>query len=221
MSEIHPYAHYQTPVTNVTGGYVPKNTKVLIMGTFPPQAEYETKGGGFFYYSSERNHLWNRFDNIFENDHEFVPLKKTANRNHHETFIENMQRKMRFCNDKEIGFMDIFAKIDRNIPGGTADADLIPLIDVLQNKNLIYAIQTQSIKRICCVYKLAYIHLKANLINHGFQITTFPNTHSADNLMNVVEGHGKKFELVLLYAATRSPEPGHLKDFQYNHFIFN
>ena len=61
--EIHP----------IKNGFIPKNSKTIIVGTFPPKSEY-LNNPNFFFYSSVRNHLWNRMENIFP---EFE-LKKTS-----------------------------------------------------------------------------------------------------------------------------------------------
>jgi hypothetical protein len=221
MPELHPFKDYVNLISNFKGGYLPISTKVVIMGTFPPKIEYLHKGKGFFFYSSERNHLWNRMDNINANNEGYVPLKKTAGRNHNETFIQNRDRKMAFCDEKDLGFLDLFSIIDRAVEGSTKDEDIISLETILENGSFQSLIETHHIKRICCVYTLAYNTLLDQLPNYGFNIITNPCELSANGLIHRIQKGERNFELVLLYPATRSGDLGILKDEQYNHFLFN
>jgi len=178
-----------------------------------------SKGDGFFFYSSERNHLWNRFDNILGGIGDYEPLKKTSTKNHTESFIQNKHRKMVFCKQNNLGFVDIFSKIRRKTEGSTDDPSLIPIETIFENGVFDNLIKHQNIKRICCVYTLAYDVLIAHLPKLGYKTTLIANEFTANKTITIVEGFERKFEVVLLYPATRSPHKNELKDMQYKKLI--
>lgn len=221
MIEVHPFIDYINSESNIKGGYIPANTRIIIIGTFPPQKEYSTKGVGFFFYSSERNHLWNRIDNICADVTNYLPLKKTAGKNYSETFIQNKQRKMDFCDKNQIGFIDVFAKVARRAQGSSSDEDLISFENILENGSLKHVIQSHNVVRICCVYTLAYRELMDNFVKHGFEVKTSACEHSANGLKHNINILDKQFEFVLLYPATRSREKKEIKDSQYKYFLFS
>ena len=150
LTETHP----------IPEGYIPLNTKVLVIGTFPPKNEYISKGKDFFFYSSEKNHFWNRIDNIF---FEKTGFKKTKNKNSNESHTSNKKRKEAFARENKLGFLDIFTKITRK-KDSTNDEDIIPIENIIENKKLLNTINSNSeLKRICCTYKLAFDTLKYSL----------------------------------------------------------
>lgn len=214
MPELHPYSNYVNQESRFIGGFVPHNATKVIIGTFPPEVEYLEKGDGFFFYSSERNHLWNRFDNILG-----TSLKKTANRNANESFTENRDRKMQFCRETGIGFIDIFEYVDRAFVGANADSDLIPVINIVENGTLENLVNKNQINRICCVYVLAYDTLMQELANANAQIVTHLDEMAANGIIHEVTIFDNTFEVVLLYPATRSKHTREAKDRQYQHFL--
>ncbi|HZG25550.1 MAG TPA: hypothetical protein VEZ17_13255 [Chitinophagaceae bacterium] len=74
--ETHPFSEYVNLCNGLKGGFIPRGTKVVIFGTNSPKIEYYGKGDGFFHYSSPRNHLYVRVDNLFINEPKYQPLKK-------------------------------------------------------------------------------------------------------------------------------------------------
>lgn len=215
MPEIHPYANYVNVETKFMGGFIPKESKKVIIGTFPPENEYLKKGDGFFYYASERNHLWNTMDNIHS-----MNLKKTARKNADESYLQNRGRKMQFCRNKGIGFIDVFTSVNRRFIGATADVDLIPVENIIRNGVFENLIATYEIERICCVYTLAYEILLQELRIQNAIIIEKPHSYAANNIIHFVAVFGKSFEIVLLYPATRSRYKTIQKDFQYDYFLF-
>lgn len=219
-TENHPFRDYINEDNKLKGGFLPAGLKKLIIGTFPPEIEYVKKGKGFFYYSSNRNHFWNRFDNNFNRDPGYRPLKKTSSRNANESYEENRKRKEAFLKSKKIGSIDIFSKVARRVEGSTKDSDLIPIENIFQNGNFQAIIKTENIDRVCCVYSLAYDVLKTEMLkSNEFKVKIVQNQQTANGEKLLVEAFGKSFEVTLLYPATRSRHKGYKKDQQYRHFL--
>jgi G:T/U-mismatch repair DNA glycosylase len=204
--EVHP----------ISDGFIPEKTKVLIIGTFPPKKEYLEKQEGFFFYSSEKNHFWNRIDNIFMG----INLKKTKTKNSKESYLKNANRKREFAKNNYIGFIDVFAKISRKNPTADDD-DLIYVESIFENGKFIEIVKSNDIVRICCTYKLAYEFIKMKLVDLYPKDLNFQNNDmSANKRLIELSVFDKKIQIVLLYPATRSSHRKELKDYQYKHFLF-
>jgi hypothetical protein len=83
MEEIHP----------IINGFIQPDSKLIIIETFSPRKEWVEKGKAFFFYSLEKNHFWNRIDNIFNFSN---GLKKTKSKNSNESLFDNKIRKENF-----------------------------------------------------------------------------------------------------------------------------
>lgn len=197
----------------IPDGFVPQNTKILIVGTFPPDEQINKKNG-FFFYASPRNQFWNRIDNITG-----AQLKKTKRQNKDLTNEENKLNKEIFAERNNLGFLDVFTIIKRK-KKSSKDLDLISVETVLENRKLDKIIKTKPIKRICCTYSLAYDKLKCGLSLIGYSVNQMKDNKTANGEKLEVTGHGKNFEVVLLYPATRSRHKGVDKDNQYNRYLF-
>jgi G:T/U-mismatch repair DNA glycosylase len=204
--EIHPIAN----------GFTPSGMRIIVIGTFPPLEQYKNNKD-FFFYSSEKNHFWNRIDNIFPN----INLKKTANKNKNEPLFVNKKRKQQFSKEKKIGFIDVFTRIQRKKVSSN-DSDIVAVENIISNKKLLNILKTHSVIRICCTYKLAYETIKLNLESivdkNSIKIVTCSD--SSNNEKVLFKFNGNPVELILLYPATRSFHPGSLKDEQYNKYLF-
>jgi G:T/U-mismatch repair DNA glycosylase len=198
----------------ISNGFIPETARVLIIGTFPPKKEYTEKKNGFFFYSSEKNHFWNRIDNIKTNSH----LKKTQLKNANESLIENRRRKESFSIDNKLGFVDVFSVIKRKVDSAN-DSDLIPIENIIQNGKLIQILRTKSISRICCTYKLSYECLKCNLESLSKSVTINQRGDTANGEIINFSFENRKIELILLYPATRSSQKGAIKDAQYKKYL--
>lgn len=198
-------------------GFSPTKTKILIMGTFPPKKEYIEKGKDFFFYSSVRNQFWNRIDNIFPDQE---GLKKTKSKNKKESFESNKKRKEIFCENVSLGFIDVFTKIKRKYEG-SKDIDLIPIENIIQNKYLDNLLtRCESIERICCTYSLAFGTLISEISkNPDYSYTEELDSNSANGKKILVYFKGMRFEIILLYPATRSNHKNEIKDSQYKYFL--
>lgn len=220
MIEIHPYYYYINIGNELKGGYIPVGTKILIIGTFPPYETYINKGQDYFYYSSEKNQLWNRFDNIFIRAKNYSSLKKTKAKNFSESYEENKKRKEIFIKKCSIGFIDIFSMIERRIYNSSKDKDIIPRETILDNNYLDAILKTEKVVRICCVYSLAYNILKNWILkNKKYSVKAIYDKDTANKEKLLVSGDNRQFEIVLLFPATRSGNKGVLKDIQYKKFI--
>ena len=207
QEEIHP----------IKDGFVLEKTKVLIVGTFPPKVEYTEKGKDFFFYSSVKNQFWNRIDNIFPDQN---GLKKTKLRNKDESYETNKKRKENFCEEACLGFIDVFTRIKRNTEG-SKDTDLILIENIVQNNYLeTLLLKFENIKRICCTYSLAFKTLKSEIEkNKKYSFYEIKDDNTANGIkLFVTLGH-RKFEIVLLYPATRSNHKKELKDSQYRNYL--
>ena len=202
--EIHPITH----------GFKPENAKTIIIGTFPPKSEYENNTN-FFFYSSVRNHLWNRMETLFPE----YRLKKTATKLKNITQEQNKIDKENFCKDKEVGFIDVFTKIKRKVNNSTKDKDLDPRENIMENGILFKILDVnKNIDRICCTYKLAYDSLLCGLEK---ELLLFKkNEHTANEEEYILNYKSRKIRILLLFPATRSRHKNELKDSQYRKLIF-
>ncbi len=201
----------------IKNGFIKPDSKVIIMGTFPPTKEWQEKGDGFFFYSSEKNHFWNRIDNIFKFP---VGFKKTKTLNFDETFFENKLRKEYFAEKYKIGFLDIYSKISRK-KKSSADIDLISEETIFDNGLILSILNNNNVTRVCCTYSLALFELLkgfSSLIPKNIIIEE--NKLTADGKVYILEVNNRKIEIMLLYPATRSFHSGRLKDEQYQKLIF-
>lgn len=198
----------------IPNGYIPDNAKTIVIGTFPPKNEYKNKPD-FFFYSSARNHFWNRMDSIFPG----YKLKKTATKLLDVSTEENKLDKQKFCRNKNIGFIDIFTKINRKVNNSTKDMDLEPQENIVTNGRLYNILdKNQNIVRICCTYKLAFESLLFSLDKVKLEFKT--NQHTANGEECTFNYKSRKISIVLLYPATRSKQKGEIKDAQYRLLIF-
>jgi hypothetical protein len=74
-----------------------------IFGTHPPKNEYFGKGEGFFYYSSPRNHLYVRVDNLFANELNYQSLKKQNTKTYMNLYLKTVSVKSHSLNHLELG----------------------------------------------------------------------------------------------------------------------
>lgn len=221
-AETHPFYRYVNAHNkSIKGGFIPSSAQVLITGTFPPKKEYTLKGDGFFFFSSHKNHLFNRFDNIFQSLSDYKKLKKTNSLNENESYLSNRKRKEIFAEQKGIAFVDVFTKIQRCYEGSVKDQDLIPIENIVESGLLKQILLNNNILRICCVYDLAYQVLKAHLGKIAKQVNVVSDPLTANREKLIVNVEDKIFEVVLLYPATRSGHKSELKDEQYKRYIFD
>lgn len=198
----------------IENGFIQKNIRTLIIGTFPPKDVYYNNNN-FFFYSSVRNHFWNRMENIFP----IYSLKKTLTKCCEISPEQNKIDKKNFSEIKEIGFLDVFTKISR-IKNSTKDEDLIGVENIVENGKLENILnQNSSLVRICCTYKLAFEILKCKLIKNKLSITE--DSISANGQKMIYQFGKRKIEIYLLYPATRSREKSEIKDKQYAELLFN
>jgi hypothetical protein len=198
----------------IENGFIPDNSKTVIVGTFPPQSEY-LNNPNFFFYSSVRNHMWNRMENIFP---EF-PLKKTSTRLKDISNRQNKIDKQNFCEIQNIGFLDFFTKIERKVENSSKDSDLIQRENILDNGILFDHLEkNKNITRICCVYKLAYDSLICGL--DKTKLVFKKNEVSANGEEYIFDYELRKISIFLLFPATRSGQKGNIKDEQYKKLIF-
>ena len=174
-------------------GFTNGETKVLIVGTFPPKEVYETLGGNYFFYSSARNHFWNIMEDIFPNE----ILKKTKTRHKNLSFEELKLNKENFSVKNKIGFIDFFSIIIRQ-EQSSKDKHIINVENIVSNGELNKVLKRNNfISRICCTYKLAYDSLIKSLdLTYENPLYKFEN---------------RIIEIILLYPATRSGHKKHLK----------
>ncbi|WP_291101438.1 MULTISPECIES: hypothetical protein [unclassified Flavobacterium] len=194
-------------------GFIPKQIETLIIGTFPPKEVY-INNKHFFFYSSARNHFWNRMENIFPN----FKLKKTKSKCSEISPEQNKIDKENFSSEKKIGFLDVFTKVSR-IKNSTKDDDLISKENIIEN-GILYKVldENESLSRICCTYKLAFEILKCKLDKTKFSI--IEDSISANGQKINFSFKGRKIEIYLLYPATRSREKNEVKDIQYKKLLF-
>jgi len=195
-------------------GFVKKGIKTLIVGTFPPKEIYENNEH-FFFYSSVRNHFWNRMENIFPE----CKLKKTQTKCIEVSLEQNKIDKANFSIEKKIGFLDIFSKINR-IKNSSKDDDLICVENIVENNKLDKVInENKSLKRICCTYKLAFEVLRCKIEKNKLSI--IEDSISANGQKMIYQFGKRRIEIYLLYPATRSREKSEIKDKQYAKLLFN
>jgi G:T/U-mismatch repair DNA glycosylase len=199
----------------IKNGFLPEEAKIIIIGTFPPSKEIEEKKEGFFFYSSEKNHFWNRIDNIIFG----INLKKTKTKNSEESYLKNSYRKREFATNNNIGFIDVFSKIKRK-KATASDNDLIIVESIFDNGKFVEIIKLNDVIRICCTYRLAFNFIKEKLVDlYPKDIRFLTNDLSANKEIIELSVLNKKIEIVLLYPATRSSHKNELKDYQYKHFL--
>jgi G:T/U-mismatch repair DNA glycosylase len=190
-------------------GYIPENTKTLIMGTFPPIGNQNPDT--FFFYPSPQNHFWNRMENIFPR----MKLKKTKFKLQDKSNEENILDKKRFCTEKKIGFLDVFTKIIRNKENND-DSNLENVEDVVSNGILLNGLKkNQSIQRICCTYQLAY-----NTLIEGLKTCEGITVNEMHPKLAKIFIENREIDVHLLFPATRSGQKKEVKDQQYKELIF-
>jgi len=112
--EKHPFVdgnveNYQ----NIPGGFLPKEMKVLIVGTFPPKVNYFCKEDSFFFYPNAKNQFWYIIDEIHKDNPDYKKLKKTKAQNSKESDKENSDRKKEFSSSQHLGFLSSTNKCKR------------------------------------------------------------------------------------------------------------
>ena len=195
-------------------GYIPENIKTLIVGTFPPKEVY-LNDNSFFFYSSVRNHFWNRMENIFPS----YKLKKTKSKCVEVSKAQNKIDKEKFASEKYIGFLDIFTKISR-VKNSSKDEDLVSEENILENGRFEEILKSnESLSKICCTYKLAYEVFKCKLEKDKTSIVE--DSDSANGQKMIYNFENREIEIYLLYPATRSREKSEIKDSQYKKLLFH
>ncbi|AOZ98215.1 uracil-DNA glycosylase family protein [Flavobacterium commune] len=196
-------------------GFIQNGIKTLIVGTFPPKEVYESDDH-FFFYSSTRNHFWNRMENIFP---EWNKLKKTKTKCAEISPEQNKIDKENFSKEKKIGFLDIFSKISR-MKNSTKDNDLICVENIVENGKLDKVIiENESLRRVCCTYKLAFEILKCKIEQNKLSI--IEDSISANGQKLIYKIGKREIEIYLLYPATRSRDKNETKDTQYKKLLFS
>jgi G:T/U-mismatch repair DNA glycosylase len=224
MPETHPYydGHPHNYVHNgnqLTGGIVPENSRLVIMGTFPPPEVMQRvlNGNPFFYYNSPRNHYWNRIES-------FVPLPKGLRykwlKNAKETEAENVRRKIELAHKKCWAYMDFFSKIERRVPKSADDLNIIPKLNVLESGQLDALLTAMpSIGTICCTYKTSFEGLVGALKTVGVDCTIETSSLAANGKKYIWPYRGRSIEIILLFPASRSRHKRDIKNYQYQHFL--
>lgn len=203
----------KTETHPIATGFIPENTKTLVVGTFPPKDIY-INNKHFFFYASAHNHFWNRMENIFNE----YKLKKTKNKCIDVSEEQNKKDKQKFAEDKNIGFLDVFTIIAR-LTNSTKDEDLVDVENIVQNGKLNEILtHNKNIVRICCTYKLAFETLKCKLPKNQVEIVN--DNDSANNQKIIYEFKNRIIEIYLLFPATRSRDKNEVKDAQYNKLLF-
>ncbi|HTK19205.1 MAG TPA: hypothetical protein VL442_06830 [Mucilaginibacter sp.] len=110
------------------GGIWFPDTRTIICGTFPPTDEFKNRQG-YIHYSSSKNQYWKHIDAVFDTK---LFIKNSISK-HTESRIKNAMCKIEFAKTKQIGFVDLFTKIDRKKVGSSKDTDLIEVETIFQN----------------------------------------------------------------------------------------
>ena len=130
------------------GGIWTKESKCIIIGTFPPFKEYYNRIG-YIHYSSPRNKFWKHIDAIF-NKKLFI---SSADANNSIKRVKNSIEKIEFIQTKKIGFIDIFTKIERK-SNDAKDKNLIPIENIFDN-NIFENVLKNNVEEFVFVYSLA------------------------------------------------------------------
>ena len=130
------------------GGIWTNESKCIIIGTFPPYGEYYNRIG-YIHYSSPRNKFWRHIDSIFQKNL-YISSEVAANSKKR---VENAIEKIEFIRTKEVGFIDIFTKIDR-IVNDAKDDNLIQ-IETIFDTNIFDSILKSNVEGFVFVYSLA------------------------------------------------------------------
>lgn len=222
MPQTHP-AYYGYP-QNATadngnclhGGFLPENATLLIMGTCPPDDMMDKYNYGcpYFPYDSPMNHFWNRIENLIPSNIRWKRVKGTR-----ENEGQNVSRKVALAIEKGWAFMDFFVKFTRK-KRGSSDKDIVGTENVVGNGMLFEALRTiPSICQILCTYTTALDSLLSALPSAGQRYTIQIDGWAADRSRYIWQFEGRNIEIVLLYPASRSGNPGDSKDAQYGHFL--
>jgi hypothetical protein len=130
------------------GGIWTNESKCIIIGTFPPYSEYYNRTG-YIHYSSPRNKFWKHIDSIYKTNLYIssIDAKNSKKR------VENAIEKIEFIQTKELGFIDIFTKIDRKV-NDAKDENLIQ-IETIFDDNIFENILKSNVDSFVFVYSLA------------------------------------------------------------------
>ncbi|SOE24009.1 hypothetical protein SAMN06298216_4378 [Spirosomataceae bacterium TFI 002] len=132
-----------------SGGIWDEKTKTIICGTFPPLKEYNNRKG-YIHYSSPKNKFWSHIDAIFDTRY-YINTKEAYDVHHR---IQNALKKIKFLINKEVGFVDIYTKIERKIEGSSKDDDLECVETIFEN-GIFESILKSDVNQIAFVYCLA------------------------------------------------------------------
>jgi G:T/U-mismatch repair DNA glycosylase len=194
--ETHPYIEKQglTKQLNLSseevaqrnfrdGGIWFNDTEVIVCGTFPPRREYLNRKG-YIHYSSSRNKFWQHIDAIYNVDL-FAP-KIISEKS--ELRISNCLKKIKFLEEKKMGFIDVFTKISRKHPDSSKDDDIIEPYETIFDETIFENILASSIKNIIFVYSKSYnVFVKTLLNKYPNSAISLIREYQKDNITLRVE----------------------------------
>lgn len=128
------------------GGVWFTDTKTIICGTFPPKTEYFDRKG-YLHYSSNRNKFWSHNDANYNTKLNIITDDNNLR-------IQNSFSKIKFCKLKQVGFIDIFTKVDRANEKSAKDSGLKPIGTIFED-GIFDNILNSNVQQIAFVYKLA------------------------------------------------------------------
>ena len=135
--------------------FVPKNSKYLILGSFPPKELTQNLEciEKFWFYSSKKNQFWKILERIYQIS---LPTK---------------EEKKALLKYLKIGIGDIFSKCKRKNKN-SSDENLLPLE---YNKNIQKILSNFSIEKIYVSSRFVEKHLKKNFYIFESQIIYLPS----------------------------------------------
>jgi len=209
--EIHPaFNGFEQNINNLKGGFLPGNSKIIIMGTFPPKKEYE-KYESFFYYPSSQNRFWNIIDEVFENTERPLKFTKTSGKNEPRT--DNINRKIEFSLKNKIAFLDFYSKIERK-NDTSYDTDLVNIENVVENDILIKYLKVNKPQFILCTYSRAYKELIRVLSNKSYDVK-----ENNKEKKSILTFENSKIEIIQLFPATFRGPKEEIKIIQYQNYL--
>lgn len=186
--EIHPYIdstglenqlNFSKDIINIgefqRGGIWFPNSFTILSGTFPPLNEYANRKG-YIHYSSSKNQFWKHIDSIY-NTSLFINNKTAINP---QLRIQNAIEKIDFAKKYNLGFVDVFSKIQRKV-NSSKDTDLIEIETIFEN-GIFEELLDKGVKQFVFVYSLSKEIFLSKIYNYYKQIPKVVRPYNFENI---------------------------------------
>jgi len=143
------------------GGIWFLDSKIIIMGTFPPKKEYFGRKG-YVHFPSSKNQFWKHIDKVY-GSFLYAALNKSEMDSER---VKNAKAKITFARNQNIGFVDIFSKIKRK--ADTVKDDDLETFETVFDNGIMDNLLSHQVNQFFFVYSKARDIFLSEYKKHNF-----------------------------------------------------